>query len=513
MRRALADLMRVEIADDQMSAMLVLEPDGEPGPLDAPFAESLLTAREIPLTRERSALVRQLLERYAAQPDQPHRLQIASGMEPVHGTSSHLELASDCDHKLETSQTPRDAHPDSSAARVDPHTRTRFHPVKAGQAVGKLHPPKPGTDGVDVFGRVVRAKSPKMPPITIEDSIAVANDGTLIAKLAGLVEFSNRRLKVSDTLTLHSAVDFSTGNIEFPGHVVVDRGVRDDFVLHAGGDLRIGDLVEAAEVHAGRDLQLEIGMSGRGKGTLRVGRDLRTKYLAEVKAVVVRDAHIQKDISNCELRVGRHLRASACTLMRGELWVGLTCQLAHAGTDAHVPTAIVLGKFESLELAARQALQLAPEVLSQHERSRNALSTLQRATGKLTPRQAEEVTELQFQCAKDETTLRQLERGIRTISQQMEKFAKAELVVNGIIYPGVRVWVGGYCIDFHEPIRGPIRIALDEHGGPFCVDISINEKHQLAKFARVRADPRFLDIEQEARNLGLGIHAVPKKAA
>lgn len=510
MTRALAELMRVEIADDRMSAMLVIEAGGEPGPLDAPYADSLITSCDIPLTRERSALARQLLERYAAEPTRAHRLQIATGMEPVHGEGTRLELLPEFDPSHPTA-TP--ASTDAPGQRVDHHTRSTVHPVRAGDPIGRLHPPTPGTDGIDVFGRAVKAKAPKNPPISIEDSITIAPDGTLSANISGLLELRDRHLRISDTLAVHSAVDFSVGNIDFPGHVTVDGGVRDDFFLHAGGDVRIRDLVEAAEVHAGRDLLLEIGMSARGKGSLRVGRDLRAKYLADVKAVVVRDAHIQKDLSNCELRVGRDLRASACTLMRGELWVGRTGELAHAGTDAHVPTTIVLGKFEALEQAARQALQLAPDVLAQHERSRTALSTMQRATAKLTPRQAEEVTELQFQCSKDESTLRQLERGVRTIALQMSKFARADLIVNGIIYPGVRVWIGGYCVEFHEPIRGPVRIALDEHGGPLAIDTSINEKHNLAKFARVRADPRFLDLEYEARNLGLCIHSVPSKAA
>lgn len=513
MTRALAELMRVEIADDRMSAMLVIEADGIPGPLDGPYADSLITSREIPLTRERSALARQLLERYAAEPNRAHRLQIASGMEPVHGLGTRLELLPEFDPDApahhEAVQPPTDAAP----RRVDHHARSNLHAVRAGEVVGRLHPPKPGTDGVDVFGRVVKAKSPRNPPISIEDSISIGPDGTLTANISGLLESRDRRLRISDTLSIHGPVDFSVGNIEFPGHVALDGGVRDDFVVHAGGDARVRDLVEAAEVHAGRDLQLEIGMSARGKGSLRAGRDLHAKYLADVRAVVVRDAHIQKDISNCELRIGRDLRAAACTLMRGELWVGRTCELAHAGTEAHVHTTIVLGKFESLEQAARQALQLAPDVLAQHERSRTALSTMQRATAKLTPRQAEELTELQFQCSKDESTLRQLERGVRTIATQMSKFARAELVVNGVIHPGVRVWIGGYCVEFHQAIRGPIRVALDEHGGPLCVDTSINEKHHLASFARVRADPRFLDIEHEARNLGLCLHSIPSKAA
>lgn len=506
MGRALADLMRVEISDDRMSASIVVEAGGTPEPLDAPYAESLLSNRDIPPTRERSAIIRHLLERYALSPNETHRVQIASGISPVEGANARLEIEPGLDLK-NRDETAVIANADGEEqGRVDHHGRSRLRGVVVGQVIGRVHPSRPGTDGMDVFGHVVRAKTPRSLPIVVEESVAVAPDGTLTARVAGVVELNERRLRISDTLVVQSDVDFSVGNIEFPGHIVVHRGMRDEFVLRGGGDVRIADLVEAADVQAGRDVVLETGMSARGKGQLRAGRDLRAKYLADAKVVVARDIHVTKDISNCDLRIGRHLRGKACTVMRGEAWVGLTCEIAHLGTDAHVATTIVLGKFEVLEEAARQALKLAPDVLAQHERSANALSTLQRATGRLTARQAEELTELQFQCTRDEGTLRQLERGVRTIAYQMAKFAKAELVVHGIIYPGVRVFLGGYCVEFYQPLRGPLRVALDEHGGPFAVDMSIEERHPLAKFARVRADQRFLDIEYEARNLGLSLH-------
>jgi hypothetical protein len=513
MTRALTELMRIEVADDQMSAFLVLESGGQPGPLDAPFAESLLTSQEIPLTRERSAAIRRALEQYALNPGETHRVQIAFGVEPVHALGTRLELRT-----RRGSEECRVVGANNSSASGDPDAEAESGTdeplvVEVGDVIGHLHPSTPGADGMDVFGRVVKAWSARPSPITIDKSIEIDSDGTLSAKTPGLVEVMGRRLRISDTLRIDGSVDAARGDVDFPRHVIVSGGVHDGRVVRAGGMLQVGDLAQACDLQSGRDLILELGMSGRGQGVLRAGRDLRAKYLSDVKAVVVRDAHLVKDVSNCDLRVGRHVRGSSCTLMRGELWVGRSCELAHVGTDANVPTTIVLGKFEALEQAARQALQLAPEVLEQHERSREALSTLQRASGRLTPTQAEELTELQFECARDEGTLRQLERGMRTIADQMAKFSRAELLVHGVLHPGVRIWIGGYCVEFLIAVQGPIRIALDEHGGPYCLDTSINEKQPLSKIARVRADPRFVDLEYEARNLGLCLRPVASKAA
>ena len=56
--------------------------------------------------------------------------------------------------------------------------------------------------------------------------------------------------KVSNTLEIDQNVDFSTGNIDFPGNVIVHRSVKDCFTVKARDDIEVRGLIEAATLIA-----------------------------------------------------------------------------------------------------------------------------------------------------------------------------------------------------------------------------------------------------------------------
>src|SRR5262249_23547207 len=125
--------------------------------------------------------------------------------------------------------------------------RTRLaEPVPTGQVIVMKSPSTSGYEGVTVLGTPIVPEPGEDFDLTqfAGEGVAASEDGNaLVAEVAGNPSISQGKYTVSPALHIRSNVDFSTGNIEFPGPVIVDGDVLDGFSVTAGADLTIKGVV------------------------------------------------------------------------------------------------------------------------------------------------------------------------------------------------------------------------------------------------------------------------------
>lgn len=485
MSDAIDRLAKVVISGDRTTASLRLEPGLADQDVTEDALRALLTARQIGAGEDdRPALIRSAIEQYR-ETGGPVEVVIARATAPSHGTDGRFEL----DPAFSTPQA------GDGEGAVSFYDRSAFVVVKAGQRLGRLFRETSGEDGVDALGQPLPARAGAPCPIEFHESVAIADDGTVTARIEGQLQVRSHLLRVAPLLTIQESVDFSTGNVDFPGDVVVRHGVRDCFTVKCGGDLTVRELVEAATLQTGRDARLLSGMAARDKGTITTGRDLSAKYLDSVQCVVGRDMRIVKEVQNCTAVVGRRFLGAECAVIGGSLMVAGRVEAGQLGSGGGATTELIIGHMEDLESLAQQALELIPALQRTARSATERLEQIQRSAVKYTPAQIEEMDQLRREAETAEASLAPLLSAVRRLAGSLEAHTEANLMVKRMIYPRVTIWIGEWRAEFEQAAPGPLRIRLDSKGRPFIQDVARGRAIPLGEVARVTRVERFLDRE------------------
>lgn len=514
MSQDIDSLIRMRFSSSKLEAKLHIA-KGTPGDVvDEMTVTGIATSRGLRHSAELTAAIKDAIERYDPEADEDFGFVIASGIPPVHGESGRFELDEQLaeikeraaklkKRRLELAQSGEEPKDDVQGA-ASHYDRSTLMIVKPGDRVGRIIPQTEGRDGTDVFGASIAAQEGKPAAITVdEQTVDKADDGSLFAKIGGLLHTDNDRLRITEDLEINGFVDFSTGHVEFNGSIRVQKGVRDCFIVQAGETITIADLVEAAELISGKDIELRRGMAGREKGTVRCGRDLRAKFIDSTEIRVARDLIIERELSHCDTAVCRNIKAPSATLIGGECAVAGTAEFAQVGTESGTATIIRLGRLKDLDGLIREAADLLPRIAQRADDARRELEQLRGSTAKLTASQAESMTELQFVAMNAEGRISPLRKSIGVAIEVVERAARPSLMVHKRILPGTVICIGKRVATITDEIRGPVLIEAGERGVPDVLDPNSGSRTPISRYAKMNIDSAALDLDDVKRSFGL----------
>lgn len=492
----------IQIASNKMEATLALKPGIDPGCLSGEVVMALVLSHAIQPNQEMKQVINQAIESYADHDftqSETLRVIIAKGCPAIDGDDESFKLTPELQAIYEMSrrrvltveQAP--SPEDKEAEPLDHRQRSKFMIVQLGQPIGKISPETDGVDGIDVCGNIIPAK----PGISTNfkadlNSVESHADGTVYAKVAGRLLLAHDSVSISPTLELTGYVDFSTGNIDFPGNVSVLQGVRDGFLLQSGKTITVSGLVEAAELVAGRDISLKIGIAGRGKGSIFAGRDVQSTYLDACECRVGRDLIIENDINDCKVVVTRNVLSPSATLIGGELAVLGSCELAKTGTPSGTRSIITLGRVPEFDRMISEALKIISLCQTKAQDCINKLAELN-ADPDCSTTNAEMLTKLQFEASEHESKIEPLMDSIRA-ALAATKSSTPRLTVHKRLCQNTEIRAGGLSAVIQQDIEGPVEITLDDQGQFICKNLGDSTQVLLGLYATIdKADASFTD--------------------
>jgi len=222
---------------------------------------------------------------------------------------------------------------------------------------------------------------------------------------------------VNRVFEVRDSIDFSTGNIDFDGTVIVRGGVRDRFEVKATEDIIVDGLIEAATINCRRNFTCRRGMAAKGQGQLVVDGDAVVGYLNNVKGRIKGNLTVQRELINCDLVIGGNLICDQATVIGGIVAVSGSVRVAALGSNAETSTSLILD----------------PTTLPRTE--------------------LEACEDEQAQCM-----------------QKMTEGSPVDLQILKVIYPGVCIQIGDVEVRFSMAVKGPIKIGRDEHQKLYCRD-------------------------------------------
>ena len=282
---------------------------------------------------------------------------VAEGVLPQKGRDAEFEWAVDIEQRK-----PGKILEDGS---IDYRERNLTTVVAEGDLLGRLLPPQPGSPGRDIYGNEMRPPAPiNIEVITDSRIYAEAEEaGTLafFSELGGGISTKSELKKVKNRthrridIGIHPIsnidrdVDYTTGNIDFNGDVVIGGSVQPQFSVKATGTVTVGGYVEAgAYITAGQDIIVKRGVVGSST-ELVAGGGVMAKYIQEATIRAGGDVKAGSYIFNASIRTRGQIvvvgkgEGKSRALVGGLIWGAQGLTARSIGSPYNTGTRLVAG--------------------------------------------------------------------------------------------------------------------------------------------------------------------------
>jgi len=288
--------VEIRIAEDGSEASLF--PVGEPD-LTQPIQFFLLlyTIRQAGVTH---GILYDEVDHIAGYPEKltQEGVKIARQIEPVPGKDAELEYHFSPD----TSYVPLRLEDGS----VDFHHVDVVKCVTKGQKLVTKHPPTSGTPGYTVAGQ------PISPPLGTDCALPKgkcteisADEADLLASQTGHVFAQDGKVHVEEVLIIQKNVDYSTGDVNFSGDVIIRGDVLSDFKVVSKENIHINQHVERAEVRTeSGSIFVNRGIHGGERATLYAQADIQAGFAEQASLTAGKSVIIKDSLIHCNVNAG-----------------------------------------------------------------------------------------------------------------------------------------------------------------------------------------------------------------
>lgn len=173
---------------------------------------------------------------------------VAKGKAKVDGTPTQfVELYI----KQNESKTDNDGEP------VDWFGIKHVESVTAGEEILEVVPPTKGTDGMDVYGKVIPAQPGQEIALKLGKGVAWNDEGKrIVATSDGRPRLAKGMISIEPVFELKSDLTLETGSIHFNGDVLISGDVHEGLSIEATGDVEVRGTVTQAKIMAGKNIKI-----------------------------------------------------------------------------------------------------------------------------------------------------------------------------------------------------------------------------------------------------------------
>jgi uncharacterized protein len=264
---------------------------------------------------------------------------IAQGIQPIQGKDGKVEYA----FSTEPLEYDFRILPDG---KIDYKSSTNILMAQKDMLLARIIDPQEGVPGTNVFSEKINAETGKPAFCTAGNGVRKSEDGKeFYAEINGSIMLNGTVLEVVNTYVVNGDVDYSTGNIQFNGNVVINGTIPDGFEVKADGDIVVLKIVESARLEAGRDIIIKGGVQGKGKGLISAGRDLRTEYAQNARLEAEGNIYIDN------FAINSYIFTTKCLIMQnkkgavigGEVFAQRGIDVKYLGSETGVKTTVDAG--------------------------------------------------------------------------------------------------------------------------------------------------------------------------
>jgi hypothetical protein len=445
----------VDVSEDRMKAFISLDPgEGSGKPItDAEVRQAVTDAGVTHGIRE-EVLEKAVQE--ASRGTVVDRTRFAEGTPPENETTPRVEFLVQM-----ASGKPLTTRSDGS---IDYKNQDRISSVEAEQQIAKVLPPEQAPqDGTDVTGRRIPARRSTGAPLSAGTNVRTDQvDGAevLVSEIAGEIQINQRVVSVVSQHTVKGDIDLSTGNVKFPGSVQISGNVRSGFYVMAGGDIRVGEGVEAALLSADGDVLIKQGIKGGGKGVIRSKKNIGASFSERATLLSVGDIVLKNSCVHSQVKCNGTLTVTAKngSILGGEVRARKGLSVTNLGSQTGTRTVISFGQdyliadqIEREEQAVEKIKQQISQLdIQMHQKEKEG--------------NASERDRLRQEKKKQLKIIEKRSLRLFTLREKFEHHYTSHVDIYGTVYPGVVIESHGRQHEFRQQ-KTKVRVSFNLETG------------------------------------------------
>ena len=284
----------IKISDDKLEAFIVLQDIHDP--IDEESIKNLLQAHNITFGIKEEALT--LL---SSQDHKSLKHLIAQGIPAENGSDSSTVFYFNTTPFIEREPLRRE---DDS---LDYYNKGPIEHVLEGDKIAKMIPPTPGIEGTTVTGETIPAIEGKFVPLFADATIQYSEDDLFFRSLkSGHPILKNNKLNILSLFEVKN-IDLSTGNIDYPGDVLVLGDINSGFSVNTKKNLEIRGSVHQAKVCAKGNIVCVGGKILGEEGSLIAGGNITIPFIDGGAAEAGDSLTIHRHIINAQISVNNSI--------------------------------------------------------------------------------------------------------------------------------------------------------------------------------------------------------------
>jgi len=304
----MADLSQEELKISMESAVIYLEDNGVKAYLSIfpPPSGKEYTVKDIVWILKKKKVVfgidTQAIKNLIANKSYKQKVLVAKGFPKEDGKDGYYEFY----FNTEDENKPKILEDGS----VDYHTAGKVKVVEAGDVIARYFPPTKGKNGFSVGGAQLTAYVGKEQRMLTGRGFYLSEDKRIYtAACTGKAVVAGNTLNVKNILEIEGMLDYLMKDLIFDGDVIVRGDVMQGITIKASGTVTICGIVEPATIEAGKDVILQSGMQGSGKGVIKCGGNVSGKFFEQVNIIADGDVNANY-ILNCDIKCNGNIEVA-----------------------------------------------------------------------------------------------------------------------------------------------------------------------------------------------------------
>lgn len=372
----------------------------------------------------------------------------AQGIPPQSGKDAYLKYYVDPDSQGRPEEL--------EDGRVDFKEIHNFLCVEEGQLLAEKVPAQPGEPGIDVFGMEIRALPGKDIRLPVGKNVITVDEWRLYSAIHGHLHiFLNKRINVIPVIIIEGDIDYSTGNIDFKGSVIVKGTVQPDFFVKAGGNVEVYGSICGGSVEA-TNILVHKGIQGMNRSVIKARKRLVANFIENATVYADQDIVVSDVILNSLICAGMRVivEGKRGTVRGGRISAGEVIRVCTVGNQSGIVTELEVSvnpffKDELLrlhqEIKKSESLYQELAITFAHFDYR----TLEQFPAEKKDRYKKKAEE--YQALSDR--LEELRQRAASIEELLSAGKPGRIRVRDFIYPGAKIAIGALTKAINEPLQ------------------------------------------------------------
>lgn len=428
-----SQLFIIDVSKDEFSAYLTI--------LIPPESGHVITVKEVKNNLKQHNVVYGIMDEVIVEAlkheDYNKAILVAQGIKPVQGNDAIINYI------FKEKKPPQF---DDKQGRIDYKEYSPIISVSEGDVLATKTPATKGIIGMTVTGKKLMVKDGKDIPFPKGANIVVSEDGLELraAKSGQLPISKSGEINIESVYLVKGDVDYTTGNIDFPGSVIINGNVLAGFTVVAEGNIEIKGAVEKAKVIAGGNIRVGSGVLGKREGLLKAGGDIIAKFVEYSVIESQGDVIISESIlhSYVDARKRVVLNGRMGTILGGRIRAGQEIIAKTIGSWTEILTSLEVGIEPRIREEVADLIKEIDEDKKQFNEIRLGIKTLQMLKEKLKKLSTDKEELLNNHLDAQNflmARLRDATERLSAINKEISVMNDGRIAVYSVVYPGVKI--------------------------------------------------------------------------